>query len=137
MHALNHSEGDSDLASGHRLPIERDSWKIRTAIREHTVVAIKAETASGKKMKGPQYLRQEVNSWPVLIVQKSCFAAELVVNSLVSWRHLTWTGAICTGAQVFTMPMHSVMRPGILSLPMVFYGNGYELSWISIAKVRI
>ena len=83
VHALNPSEGDSDLASGHRLPLERDSWKIKTAIREHTVVAIKAETASGKKMKGPQYLSQEVNSWPVLIVQKSCLAADLVVSSLV------------------------------------------------------
>ena len=52
------------------------------AIRAHTVVAIKAETASGKTMKGPQYLSQEVNS-PVLIVQKSCLAADLVVSSLV------------------------------------------------------
>ena len=83
VHALTPSEGDSDLASGHRLPIERDSWKIKTAIREHTVVAIKAETASGKTMKGPQYLSQEVNSAPVLIVQKSCLAADLVVRSLV------------------------------------------------------
>ena len=83
VQALNHSVGDSDVASGKSLPIERDSWKIKTAIREHTVVAIKAETASGKTMQGPQYLRQEVHCWPVLIVQKSCFAAELVVNSLV------------------------------------------------------
>ena len=83
VHVLNPSEGDSDLASSNRLPIERDSWNIKTAIREHIVVAIKAETASGKTMLGPQYLRQEVQSWPVLIVQKSCFAAELVVNSLV------------------------------------------------------
>ena len=83
VQALNHSVGDSALASGKSLPIERDSWKIKTAIREHTVVAIKAETASGKTMQGPQYLRQEVQLWPVLIVQKSCFAAELVVKSLV------------------------------------------------------
>jgi hypothetical protein len=83
VHALTPSEGDPDLASGHRLPIERDSWQIKNAIREHTVVAIKAETASGKTMQGPQYLRQEVHCWPVLIVQKSCFAADLVVNSLV------------------------------------------------------
>ena len=53
------------------------------AIRAHTVVAIKAETGSGKMMKGPQYLSQEVNSAPVLIVQKSCLAADLVVSSLV------------------------------------------------------
>ena len=83
VHALTPSEGDSDLASGQRLPIERDSWKIKQAIRENTVVAIKAETASGKTMQGPQYLRREVQLWPVLIVQKSCFAAELVVKSLV------------------------------------------------------
>ena len=82
VHALTPSEGDSDLASGQRLPIERDSWKIKQAIRENTVVAIKAETASRKTMQGPQYLRREVKSWPVLIVQKS-FAAELVVKSLV------------------------------------------------------
>ena len=82
VQALNHSVGDSDLAWGKSLPIERDSWKIKMAIRAHTVVAIKAETASGKTMKGPQYLSQEVNS-PVLIVQKSCLAADLVVSSLV------------------------------------------------------
>jgi hypothetical protein len=83
VHVLTPSVGDSDLASGQCLPIERDSWQIRQAIRENTVVAIKAETASGKTMQGPQYLRQEVHCWPVLIVQKSCFAADLVVNSLV------------------------------------------------------
>ena len=83
VQALQHSESDSSLASGKYLPIERDSWKIKTAIREHTVVAIKAETGSGKTMKGPQYLSDEVNHAPVLIVQKSCFAADLVVNSLV------------------------------------------------------
>jgi hypothetical protein len=83
VHELTPSVGDSDLASGRCLPIERDSWQIREAIRENTVVAIKAETASGKTMQGPQYLRQEVQFWPVLIVQKSCFAADLVVNSLV------------------------------------------------------
>jgi hypothetical protein len=83
VQALNHSVGDSALASGKSLPIERDSWKIKTAIRAHNVVAIKAETASGKTMKGPQYLSQEVNSAPVLIVQKSCLAADKVVSSLV------------------------------------------------------
>ena len=83
VHVLTPSVGDSDLASGQCLPIERDSWQIRQAIRENTVVAIKAETACGKTMQGPQYLRQEVHCWPVLIVQKSCFAADLVVNSLV------------------------------------------------------
>jgi hypothetical protein len=83
VHELTPSVGDSDLASGRCLPIERDSWQIRQAIRENTVVAIKAETASGKTMQGPQYLRREVNGWPVLIVQKSCFAAELVVKSLI------------------------------------------------------
>ena len=83
VHELTPSVGDSDVASGQCLPIERDSWQIRQAIRENTVVAIKAETASGKTMQGPQYLRREVKEWPVLIVQKSCFAAELVVKSLV------------------------------------------------------
>ena len=34
-------------------------------------------------MKVPQYLRDEVKKWPVLIVQKSCLAAEKVVDSLV------------------------------------------------------
>ena len=83
VQALKPSVGDSDLASGNFLPIERDSWNIRNAIRAHTVVAIKAETGSGKTMKGPQYLSQEVHSAPVLIVQKSCLVADLVVRSLV------------------------------------------------------
>ena len=52
------------------------------AIRAHTVVAIKAETGSDKTMKGPEYLSREVHA-PVLIVQKSCLAADLVVRSLV------------------------------------------------------
>ena len=82
VQALHHSESDSSLASGTSLPIERDSWEIKTAIREHTVVAIKAETGSGKTMKGPQYLSEEVNHAPVLIVQKSCLAADKVVSSL-------------------------------------------------------
>ena len=83
VQALNPYVGDSELASGNSLPIERDSWKIRMVIRAHTEVAIKAETGSGKTMKGPQYLSQEVNSAPILIVQKSCLAADLVVSSLV------------------------------------------------------
>ena len=83
VQALKHSVADPSLASGRTLPIEPDAWKIKMAIRAHTVVAIKAETASGKTMKGPQYLSQEVNSAPVLIVQKSCLAADLVVSSLV------------------------------------------------------
>ena len=77
------SVGDSDLAFTDTLPISRDEWHIKQAIRENTVVAIKAETGSGKTMLGPQFLRQEVGNWPVLIVQKSCFAAEKVVQSLV------------------------------------------------------
>ena len=83
VHALPPSVGDSDLAFTDTLPISRDEWHIKQAIRENTVVAIKAETGSGKTMLGPQFLRQEVGRWPVLIVQKSCFAAEKVVQSLV------------------------------------------------------
>ena len=33
-------------------------------------------------MKGPEYLLKEVQGWPVLIMQKSCFAAESVLTSL-------------------------------------------------------
>ena len=88
VHALTSSEGDSDSASGGVLAISRDSWRIKEALRQNTVVAIKAETGSGKTMLGPQYLRHEVGSWPVLIVQKSCFAAEMVVKSLVESQHL-------------------------------------------------
>ena len=88
VHALPPSVGDSDLAFTDTLPISRDEWHIKQAIRENTVVAIKAETGSGKTMLGPQFLRQEVGRWPVLIVQKSCFAAEKVVQSLVESQHL-------------------------------------------------
>jgi len=119
VHALTPSEGDPDLASGHRLPIERDSWQIKNAIREHTVVAIKAETASGKKMQGPQYLRQEVHCWPVLIVQKSCFAADLVVNSLVEAfdldrRHLHLRSGLYDADAFCHAPWYSLITYGIL-----------------------
>ena len=82
------SVGDSDLAVTDTLPISRDEQHIKQAIRDNTVVAIKAETGSGKTMLGPQFLRQEVRRWPVLIVQKSCFAAEKVVQSLVESQRL-------------------------------------------------
>ena len=119
MHGLKPSEGDSDLASSNRLPIARDSWNIRTAIREHTVVAIKAETASGKTMLGPQYWRQEVQSWPVLIVQKSCFAADLVVNSLVEAfdldrRHLHLRSGLHDKDAFSHATQYSVITYGIL-----------------------
>jgi len=81
--SLESSVGDSELALSETLPIARDEGDIKKAIRENTVVAIKAETGSGKTMLGPQFLRQQVGNWPVLIVQKSCFAAERVVQSLV------------------------------------------------------
>ena len=81
MTVLSHSLGSDDGCSD-RLPIEQDSGIILRAIRENSVVAIKAETGSGKTMKGPEYLRKEVQRWPVLIMQKSCFAAELVVQAL-------------------------------------------------------
>ena len=87
VQALQPSDCDLSLAAG-MLPVERDEWPIKTAIREHTVVAVKAETGSGKTMKVPQYLREEVNKWPVLIVQKSCLAAERVVSSLEEGFHL-------------------------------------------------
>ena len=74
--ALESSVGDSELALSETLPIARDEGDIKKAIRENTVVAIKAETGNGKTMLGPQFLRQQVGNWPVLIVQKSCFAAE-------------------------------------------------------------
>ena len=80
---LDHSQGDEELSSGKFLPIERDELRIKHQIRRNSVVAIKAETGSGKTMKGPQYLREEVSDWPVPIVQKSCLAADLVVQSLV------------------------------------------------------
>ena len=81
VHALRSSGSDPAFVSGHVLPIEGKVWEIKTAIRQHTVVAIKAETGSGKTMKGPQYLSQEVGK-PVLIVEVSCLAAEKVVSSL-------------------------------------------------------
>ena len=119
VHELTPSVGDSDLASGRCLPIERDSWQIRQAIRENTVVAIKAETASGKTMQGPQYLRREVNGWPVLIVQKSCLAADLVVSSLVEAfdldrRHLHLRTGLYDADAFCHATWYSVITYGIL-----------------------
>ena len=51
-------------------------------IRDNSVSAIKAETGSGKTMKGPAYLQSVVAPRPVVIVQKSCFAAASVFSSL-------------------------------------------------------
>ena len=119
VQALHHSESDSSLASGNFLPIERDAWKIKSAIREHTVVAIKAETGSGKTMKGPQYLREEVNHWPVLIVQKSCLSAEKVVSSLeegfhLDRSHLHLRTGIYDAASFQAWTRYSVITYGIL-----------------------
>jgi hypothetical protein len=64
------------------LPIQQDENKILQLIRDNSVSAIKAETGSGKTMKGPAYLQSVVAPRPVVIVQKSCFAAASVFSSL-------------------------------------------------------
>ena len=64
------------------LPIQQDETKILQSIRDNSVCAIKAETGSGKTMKGPAYLLSVVDPRPVVIVQKSCFAAASVFSSL-------------------------------------------------------
>ena len=52
------------------------------AIKANMITGIKAETGSGKTMKGPDYLYDAVGRQPVVIVQKSCFAAKSVYASL-------------------------------------------------------
>ena len=76
------SSPGSDCGWSRKLPIEQDAEEILQSISEKSVVAIKAETGSGKTMKGPAYLLEVVDPLPVLIVQKSCFAAESVFTSL-------------------------------------------------------
>ena len=119
VQALRHFESDSSFASGQLLPIERKAWEIKTAIRENTVVAIKAETGSGKTMKGPQYLSEEVNYAPVLIVEVSCLAAEKVVSSLaegfgVERCHLHLRSGIYDKDTFQTWTWFSVITYGIL-----------------------
>ena len=130
--------GDSDLASSNCLPISRDSWRIKEAIRQNTVVAIKAEPGSGKTMLGAQCLRQEVGSWPVLIVQKSCCAAEMVVKSLVESqkldrRHLHLrTGLHET--DVFCDANHSVTQYSVITYGILY--EWFKLSWIFTETVH-
>jgi hypothetical protein len=72
----------SNCISTERLPIQLDEDRILPLIRANAVSAIKAETGSGKTMKGPEYLQRIVDPLPVVIVQKSCFAAASVFSSL-------------------------------------------------------
>ena len=117
--ALSPSESDPSFASGQVLPIDHKAWEIKTAIRENTVVAIKAQTGSGKTMKGPQYLSEEVNYAPVLIVEVSCLAAEKVVSSLaegfgVERCHLHLRSGIYDKDTFETWTWFSVITYGIL-----------------------
>ena len=73
----------SPCISSERLPIQLVEDRLLELIRANSVTAIKAETGSGKTMKGPEYLFYAVGaSRPVVIVQKSCFAAASVYASL-------------------------------------------------------
>ena len=72
----------SPCISSERLPIQLVEDKLLQLIKANSVTAIKAETGSGKTMKGPEYLQRIVDPRPVVIVQKSCFAAASVFSSL-------------------------------------------------------
>ena len=82
VNELEHFHGDPNLLDDESLPIQMYADTIRSAINANSVVGIQAQTGSGKTLLVPGYLHQEVQSWPVLIVQKSCLAAEMVWKSL-------------------------------------------------------
>ena len=130
--------GDSDLASENCLPIFGDSWRIKEAVKQNTVVAIKAEPGSGKTMLGAQCLRQEVGSWPVLIVQKSCCAAEMVLKSLVESQNLVrrhlhlHTGLHDT--DVFCDANHSGTQYSVITYGILY--EWFKLSWIFTETVH-
>ena len=75
------SSGDPEIS--HRsLPIQLYEDSIVALIEANSVAGIKAETGSGKTMLGPGYLSRVVHGRPVVIVQKSCYAAASVYASL-------------------------------------------------------
>ena len=78
------SFGDPEFSTEtEKLPIQLFEGSIVESIKANMVTGIKAETGSGKTMKGPEYLFYAVGaSRPVVIVQKSCFAAASVYASL-------------------------------------------------------
>ena len=78
------SFGDPEFSTeSGKLPIQDFKGIIVESIKANMVTGIKAETGSGKTMKGPEYLWNAVGaSRPVVIVQKSCFAAASVYASL-------------------------------------------------------
>ena len=86
------SFGDPEFSTEtEKLPIQLFKGSIVESIKANMVTGIKAETGSGKTMKGPEYLFYAVGaSRPVVIVQKSCFAAASVYASLrdaFNWPH--------------------------------------------------
>ena len=77
------SFGDPEFSTEtEKLPIQLFEGSIVESIKANMVTGIKAETGSGKTMKGPDYLSQVVDRHPVLIVEKSCYAAGSVYASL-------------------------------------------------------
>ena len=85
------SFGDPEFSTEtEKLPIQLFEGSIVESIKANMVTGIKAETGSGKTMKGPEYLYDAVGRRPVVIVQKSCFAAASVYASLrdaFKWPH--------------------------------------------------
>ena len=72
----------SPCISTEKLPIQLVEDSIVDLISANSVIGIKAETGSGKTMKGPEYLLRTVDHRSVVIVQKSCYAAASVCSSL-------------------------------------------------------
>ena len=75
------SFGNPEIST-EKLPIQLFEDGIVDSILANLVTGIKAETGSGKTMKGPEYLFRAVHGRPVVIVQKSCYAAASVYASL-------------------------------------------------------
>ena len=97
MRRLSPALGSQDISTDPPMPIVRDQHEIERAIMENHIVAIRAETGSGKTMKVPEFLFNVVNlpesnsgrpaavvNRPVLLVLKACLAAREVVHALVN-----------------------------------------------------
>ena len=86
--ALASFQGDPNLQCSPRLPIEAEKDAVLKVLSAVPVTAVQAPPASGKTLKLPGYLldlnkRQHSCELPVLVVQPSTFAAQLLVKGLV------------------------------------------------------
>ena len=112
------SLGNPEIST-EQLPIQLFEDSIVASIEANSVTGIKAETGSGKTMKGPEYLFRVVDRRPVLIVEKSCFAAASVHASLRA--AFGWSAGrlhLSTGQH----PDEADFEPRLTQLSIITYG---------------